>query len=214
MRRIVSLRNESSESRLMNLPASYILVSERVSSYITIFVALGLWLSLLRSYEVPRRLALRVCDIIAGPNQTPDADIVMQDLPIRVTVAAITAQVLSTERAPEKVISRILSDYVFVSPVQLPASGATQYPGYRRRFRGAVAILKKNPAKLSAVVATGVFYFGLALSYQLIAAFTGRIIGHEIGHSNSPHAGAWFPDIFDPYFQSFSVCRQLLQSFG
>jgi hypothetical protein len=182
---------------LTTVLASYILVSEDAATKITILVALVLWLSLLRSYEIVRRVTLFLAEKLGGGGYVPDSNIVMQNYSTSVTVAAITAQVLTEERAPEGVLGRILNDYVLVSNVHLPTSAAVPSSNLRRRWRGALGMLRRNPAKLSAVIGTGVFYFSLALSYQLLAIFTGRIVGDNTARSNNPQSGAWFPDVLD-----------------
>lgn len=113
--------------------ARYILVTENWSSYINVLVALALWLSLLRSYEIPRRAAIFACEKVLGGTRIPAADIMMQDLPIRTTVAAIAAQVLSDVKAPEAVFSRTFENYVLVDPIQPTTLGMTQQPSMRRR---------------------------------------------------------------------------------
>ncbi|KAH8726109.1 hypothetical protein GQ44DRAFT_200113 [Phaeosphaeriaceae sp. PMI808] len=122
----------------------------------------------------------------------------MQDLSTNATVTAITAQVLSEEKSPDQVLGRILRDYIFIDTVRLPTGTKTKKSSSSQRMRNAINMFKKNPIKLSAVLGTGIFYLGLALGYQLIATFTNRILGHNVGRSSNPHTGAWYPDILDP----------------
>ncbi|KAF2024713.1 hypothetical protein EK21DRAFT_93838 [Setomelanomma holmii] len=148
---------------------------------------------------------------VLGETPTPDPDIMMQDFSTMATVAAITAQigkwVSEGERidllvadcgAPEAVLFRMLEDYVLVNPVQLPMPATAPNSKFRQKARKALAMFKKNPVKLSAVIATGVFYFGIGLGYQVIALYTSRIVGNEIACSSNSKAGAWFPDVQNP----------------
>jgi hypothetical protein len=127
----------------------------------------------------------------------------MQDLSIRETVAATAGQVFSAVTAPEAVLPRTFKDYVLIDPIQPSTYRTTQQPmttqpGLRRRWRNALAVLMRDPLKTIAVLCPGIFVACLALGYQVIAVFTNRIVGHEIGRSGNPQTGAWFPDILDP----------------
>jgi hypothetical protein len=182
--------------------AWYILVTEKWSSYLNVVVALILWLSLLRSYEIPRRVFIFVSERGNGHTRVPDSNIMMQNLSIRETVIVTMGQAFSEVTAPEAVLPRTFNQYVLVDPVQPPTSSMTHQPpttppSLRRRWRGALILFKKDPLKTIAILCPGILVACLALGYQLIAVFTNRIIDHEIGRSGNLKSGAWFPDILD-----------------
>ncbi|KAJ4369695.1 hypothetical protein N0V83_005458 [Neocucurbitaria cava] len=104
---------------------AYILVSERTASIVTIILAFTLWLSLLQSYKLIRKLSLFLLGRIHGVNQTQGQGIVMQNLSTGATVAAITHQAVLEEPSPEQVLFRLAEDYIFVNLVQLPNPAST-----------------------------------------------------------------------------------------
>jgi hypothetical protein len=179
---------------------SYILVTEQQSSVIIVVVAMMLWLSLLRSYTLVTRASLYLSSRLATQTRKQTQGIAMQNLSTSAHVAGVTNRVLMEEPSPERVLWRILKDYVCVVRIQLPtpATSSQSRDGFHRRWIGAVTTFRERPVATSALVLLGAMYFGLAIGYQLIAVFTSRIVHHNIVRSNYEKSGAWFPEIRDP----------------
>ncbi|CAO2648329.1 Nn.00g075960.m01.CDS01 [Neocucurbitaria sp. VM-36] len=174
---------------------AYILVSERTASIISIVLAFALWLSLLRSYKLFRRLSLFLLGKIPGVNQAQGQGIAMQNLSTGASAAAITHQVVSEESTPERVLFRLAEDYIFVNLVQFPNS--TPRNAFHQRWVGTMATFRGSPIRTSVLLITGLLYFGLAAGYQGIAILTSSIIGHNTAHSAYENTGAWYSDIFN-----------------
>jgi hypothetical protein len=179
---------------------SYILVTEQQSSVIIVVVAMMLWLSLLRSYTLITRMSLYVSSRLTATTQGPTQGIALQNVSTSAHVAAITSRVLTEESSPERVLWRILKDYVCIVRIQLPTPATNDHlrSGFHRRWIGAVTTSRERPVATSALLILGTMYFGLAIGYQLIAVFTSRILDHNVVLSDYEKAGAWFPEIRDP----------------
>jgi hypothetical protein len=200
MPRVVSAAPNRPGTPLTDTIESNILVTEQQSSVIIVVVAIMLWLSLLRSYTLITKASLYVSSEIAARAQSQNHGIAMQSLSTSAHVAAITNRVLTEEPSPERVLWRILIDYVWIVRIQLPTPATNSQPrnGFHRRWIGAVTAFRERPVATSALVFLGTMYFGLAIGYQLIAVFTSRIVDHNVVRSDYEKAGAWFPEIRDP----------------
>ncbi|KAH7348187.1 hypothetical protein BKA66DRAFT_477288 [Pyrenochaeta sp. MPI-SDFR-AT-0127] len=177
---------------------SYILVSERTASAVTIIVAFALWLSLLRFHRIPRHLSLFLLEKVTGGIQTRRESIALQDISTSAHVAAITHKVVSEEPNPERVLPRIVREYVLVDQIRLPETTLRPKNTFHDRWVGTIAAFRENPIQKSALIVTGLLYFSIAASYQATALFTTLILGHNTAHSADPHSGAWYPDILNP----------------
>lgn len=177
---------------------SYILVSERQAFIATIATAFALWLSLLRSYRILKALSLTLLETLTGGPQAQGQNIAMQNLSTGVTVATIAHKVVSEEPSPDRILPRIIKDHLMFNRVQLPSTTSRRRNLFHNRWAGSIARFRENPIQTSSLFITGVLFFFIAASYQAIAIYTTRIVGHNTAHSGHPHAGAWYPDILNP----------------
>lgn len=151
----------------------------------------------MRIYEIPRRIVIFACRRIIGDEETPAADIVMQDLSVREVVPAILAQVLSEEHSPEGVLSRIFKNYVLASPIRLSTTTKTPQSQLHRCCHGLMTLTQRRVLLKLLITGVGFLFPCILLFFQRTATNTSLIIGHNTVRSNDPVAGAWFPDVLD-----------------
>lgn len=158
-------------------------------------MGIALSLGLGRMCEVVRRIALFLCRKMMGPEETPATDLVMRDLSVRHVVPALLAEVLSEERSPNGVLSRIVRDYVLASPIRLLTTTRTPQSRLHRCCHRLFTMTNKRVLLKFSITAVGALFPIIFLSLQFSASKTNLIVGGDTVRSNDPMIGAWFPDV-------------------
>lgn len=162
-------------------PESYYHLSERAADIWTIALAFLLWISFLRAYRLFQVLSLYVLDVVDRHLHARGfAAAEVQ----RTRVISVIREVVVRETAPERVCISILRDHVFVDR----ENGF----GIWSHIKAAVTM---HPVETLILVATSLMYLVITIGLFTISLLIVFIEGHDIGFSNGPLVGAWYPNI-------------------
>lgn len=186
---------QSVQSRLQHpSPETYYHLSQRVASIWTIALAFLLWISFLRAYRLFQVLSLYVLDVVDRRLRAQGAGGAAATHSRRRCTVSIIREVVLKETAPERVCFSILRDHVFVDPAPPLATQASHGSGLQL-WRRTTAMVTTRPVQSIILVVTSLMYLFLAIGLFAISLLIVFIEGHNIGYSNGPLVGAWYPDI-------------------